>query len=379
MIEFININCLTEEELWEKKKELLFEFCNLNSRCINKNENYKNYNIGNWYYSQKIKIFNNIELYNNLLDKLVCNHYVKENMQKNKLNKKYLNYKCLKCSYKCKLFNDITRHLQRSSSCPKNLDSYNHSEEELLKLSLIPYNNNKQEIDNTILKKNNKFKISKKKLFEILDDIEKKKLRTCSLCSINFNKKYELKKHIILDCINIDFEIKDNIQNLNINNHIHINCPISFDENWDSSHLSSLEKILLIIDMYKYSKTLESLLKNKNNHNVIIDRESKSGLVYNNHNIKLMTLDQICNKSIDKINYHLNQFIDEVIKNNFHSIDLYYINDSKKKLSFEYQNYKYNKEDLNNINQMIINKYDIVKDETIKNFKSIEKSDNTKI
>jgi superfamily II DNA or RNA helicase len=29
-IEFININCLTEEEIWEKKKELLFEFCNIN-------------------------------------------------------------------------------------------------------------------------------------------------------------------------------------------------------------------------------------------------------------------------------------------------------------------------------------------------------------
>ena len=335
IVDFININCLTEEELWEKKKELLFEFCNLNSRCINKNENYKNYNIGNWYYSQKIKIFNNIELYNNLLDKLVCNHYVKENLQKNKLCKKYLNYKCLKCSYKCKLFNDITRHLQRSISCHKNLDAYNYSDEILLKLSLIPYNNDKQEIDNTILKKNNKFKISKKKLFEILDDIEKKKLRNCPLCSINFNKKYELKKHIILDCINIDFEIKDNndnIQNLNNYIHVHINCPISFEENWNSSHLSTKEKIILIINMYKYTKTLESLLKNKNNHNVIIDRESKTGLVYNNHNIKLMTLDQICNKSIDKINYHLNQFIDEVIKDNSYSIDLYYINDSKKKL-----------------------------------------------
>ena len=67
-------------------------------------------------------------------------------------------YKCYKCSYKCKLFNDITRHLQRINICPKNLDAYNYSEEELLKLSLIPYNIDKQDIKKIInlkfLKKN---------------------------------------------------------------------------------------------------------------------------------------------------------------------------------------------------------------------------------
>ena len=131
--------------------------------------------------------------------------------------------------------------------------------------------------------------------------------------------------------------------------------------------------------MYKYTKTLESLLKNKNNHNVIIDKESNSGLVYNKNNIELMTLDQICNKSVDKINHHLNQFIDDVIKNNIYSIDTDYINHSKKIIRLKHGNYKYNLEDRNSVNEILINKYDTIKNETIKNFNSIKNSNNSKI
>lgn len=131
--------------------------------------------------------------------------------------------------------------------------------------------------------------------------------------------------------------------------------------------------------MYKYTKTLESILKNKNNHNVIIDRESNSGLVYNKNNIELMTMDQICNKSVDKINHHLNQFIDEIIKNNLNSVERDYINHSKKIVRIKHGNYKYNEEDRNNINEMLIDKYDTIKDETIKNFNSIKNYTNSKI
>ena len=48
-------------------------------------------------------------------------------------------YKCLKCSYKCKLFNDMTRHLTKNTSCSKSLEGYNYTEEELIKLSLLQF------------------------------------------------------------------------------------------------------------------------------------------------------------------------------------------------------------------------------------------------
>lgn len=324
-------------------------------------------------------------------------------------------YKCLKCSYKCKLFNDMTRHLNKNNSCPKILDGYNYSEEELLKLSLMPYRNNEQNIDIKILKKKFKLKVSKNKLFEALNEIEKKRLRDCPLCNLSFEKKCDLKKHIILECVNIDCNINDkkeesklknmcniinsnntinnnDITNNNINNNDTTNNyniinniniispPVSFDDDWDISHMDSNEKTVLIISMFKYTKTLESLLKNKNNHNVIIDKESKSGLVYNNNNIETMSLDEICDKSVDKLNNHLNKFVDEVIKNNDNnSIDLDYILHSKKVIRLKQSNYKYYEKDKNIINEMLIDKYDNVKDETLKNFNIIKNDNDHKI
>lgn len=339
-------------------------------------------------------------------------------------------YKCLKCSYKCKLFNDMTRHLTKNTTCPKCLEGYNYTDEELLKLSLLPYYNEKQDINLNLLKNKNNNTISKNKLFEIINNIEKKKLRQCPLCSKSFNKKYNLKYHIILECINIDFNMKDidelninklninenlnnitkvnnnscnitnindtssnitninnnsnnitnnyNINTLNVTNHIHINIPVSFDDEWDVSHLSEDEKSTLMFSMYKYTKTLESLLKNKNNHNVIIDKESNSGIVYNKNNIETLSLEEICDKSVDKLNHHLNKFVDEAY-NNKNCIDPDYIKHSKRVIRIKHGNYKNNKKDKELVNEMLVEKYNNIKDETLENFNKINDDKKLKI
>ena len=123
--------------------------------------------------------------------------------------------------------------------------------------------------------------------------------------------------------------------------------------------------------MYKYTKTLESLLKNKNNHNVIIDKASNSGLVYKKNNIETMTLNEICDKSVDKINYHLNKFVDEVIKNNNVDVDTDYIMHSKKVIRIKHGNYKYNQKDRNCVNQILVDKFDNVKNDTLQKFNII--------
>ena len=305
-------------------------------------------------------------------------------------------YKCVKCSYKCKLFNDMVRHQNRNISCFKSLEGYNYTEEQILRLSLIPYYNDNQNIDTEIIKNINKFIITKNKLFELLSNIEKNKLRHCELCNKKFTKKYDLKKHIILECVNISFEKENNYDNydydnrdnhdnninntinyitnnnnnynLNITNHIHINSTVPFDKEWDVSHLNNDEKTLLIISMHKYTKTLESLLKNKNNHNVIIDKSSNSGLVYKNNNIETMSLDEICDKSVNKLNYHLNSFVDEVLKNNKNATETSYLEHSKKIIINKHENYKLNEKDKIDVNNILIEKYEQIKDETIKNF-----------
>ena len=76
---YININCFTENEIFDIKCNLLFNFCNENKRCIYKNEYYKKYNLGYWYNIQKLNIKNgNIEIY----EKLKLNNYINENLKK---------------------------------------------------------------------------------------------------------------------------------------------------------------------------------------------------------------------------------------------------------------------------------------------------------
>lgn len=315
-----------------------------------------------------------------------------------------LHYKCLYCTYECKLFNDMTRHLTKIKPCAKTLDGYNYTDEEVLKLSLLQHN-----IDKNILNKNNKYTVTKDKYFEIFNEIEKKKLRKCSLCNKSFTKKCELKKHVIIECVNIDDvtqntmlnDTKNNIKNLTVNNHsdcsnnktinnttnsnnnnvtnnyninINVKSPISFDEDWDDSHLSHDDKILIVLSVLKYKKTLISLLNNKNNHNVIIDKNSNSGLVYKNNNIEVMSLNEICDRSIDKLNNQLNAFIEEIKNNDKNDTDMDYINHSKKIVRLEHSNYKYYENDRNNTNKNIIDTFNKVKDETLENFNEITKN-----
>jgi superfamily II DNA or RNA helicase len=65
------------EEIWEMKKNLLFEFCNINKRISKALEEYKKYKIGIWFYNQKKKISNaNDEIYIKLFE----NEYVKKSL-----------------------------------------------------------------------------------------------------------------------------------------------------------------------------------------------------------------------------------------------------------------------------------------------------------
>jgi len=216
-------------------------------------------------------------------------------------------YKCKRCEYSSKYYNDIYRHINKKKICVKNLEAYSYSDEELFKLSLIPYYDNLQYIDINLIKNKNKNKtiVTKNNFIEILKNIDKQKLKDCPLCNEKFNKLIDLKNHIILNCVslesnntniisnnnnsnnNINNSNSNNTNNININNLTinNVNTPISFDQDWDVSHLSIAEKESLLLSMYQYIKTLDSILKNKNNQNVLIDKDSNSGLVYQNNNI----------------------------------------------------------------------------------------------
>ncbi len=72
--EFIQIKCMSYEDIWEMKKNLLFEFCELYKKTPNKNKEYKNIKIGIWLTNQKKKIKSNED---EIYKKLSVNEFVK--------------------------------------------------------------------------------------------------------------------------------------------------------------------------------------------------------------------------------------------------------------------------------------------------------------
>ena len=92
LIQNINIKCLTYEELWMLKKDLLFEYCDMNKIIIKEDIIYKNQKIGNWYKSQKIKIKHNLSDNIFIYNELIKNFYVKEDIDKSivKSNEYYI-------------------------------------------------------------------------------------------------------------------------------------------------------------------------------------------------------------------------------------------------------------------------------------------------
>ena len=239
-------------------------------------------------------------------------------------------------------------------------------------------------------------------------------MKECPICNKVYNKTINLRNHLILECISLDLEnntknndlsiINNNsiitannnpiitgnnnpiitsnnnpiitgnnnsIININNINNINVYSPISFDNEWNTDHMSNEEKNLLIVSMVKYTKTLEYLLKNKNNQNVLIDKDSNTGLVYKNNILEKMTLSEICDKSFDKLYYTLNKMYDSE-NINIGMLDPEYIDIQKKSMNIKYRNYKDDEENKDIANHSMIEIFNKVKDQTLEKFNKIE-------
>jgi len=253
-------------------------------------------------------------------------------------------YICKKCEYTTHNYNDLKKHINIKKKCAKNTESINYSDDQLLILSLLPYIDNKHIInidevkhlhDSVLLNQN------KKELFNILDNIDKNKLKKCTFCEKTFNKIIDLRKHVLLNCCYEEIKKKNNVDNTiqfeseknilnsnniynnslntvntinsnNINNNVNlvyfdIKTPVSFDENWDMSKIDKKSNITCSNVMY--TRLLKELLENENNLNVVIDNENESGIVYKNNEDKYIQMksNEIADTTMQKLKNCLNE------------------------------------------------------------------------
>jgi hypothetical protein len=90
------------------------------------------------------------------------------------------------------------------------------------------------------------------------------------------------------------------------------NITISFDHNFNVSKIDNNKKLILLLSISKFTKTLEKLLENKVNLNVLIDTTTDNGLVYNKEFIKMKHND-IIKKTMSKLYKILIDFHNDIL------------------------------------------------------------------
>jgi len=289
------------------------------------------------------------------------------------------NFECVRCGYHTIKKSNILVHLNKKKKCTKRIESFIYSDEEVLKLSLIR-KNNKQNIEN-ICKYCNKTYTTKRFLLKHMETY-------CRLAKKgdednleeNENDKEE-EKNKIFKTINNNNTVNNNnntINNNTINNNIYIinlpNMPISFEKEWDTKHIDMYLKQLLLLTDNKYTELLKQILENKNNLNVIMDKNSEVGYVYDSgNNYKNMEKDEIANLSMKKLHNELNKIKDEVINNSKIPVD---IGKGILTIDNKYQEYVNNKNVQNSVNCHITDIFDQSKKEALEIYNNLNNKDN---
>lgn len=348
----------------------------------------------------------------------------------------YNKYICKSCEYKTDSFAKIKRHCLGKKSCiPLLNEYYKFSKDQCIILSFVAHNrDNTQPIDLNNLKKYNKIYENRELLESRLLDKDMKHNKCCSYCNETFNSCIDLKNHILLDCFQKqidDLEPKQNISNKTIgdvisNTHSHnvndaynntatdhsnlnnnctvndhstatvndnstvnvdntvnitlnIQTPVSFDSSWDISNIEEIEKKLSILcsDII-YTKFLSTLLENKKNLNVILDKSKDYGYVYKNDDEKYvqMKLNDIIDSSMMKMREKLKSINHEIKQTNtYHEVSL--INEDKIRNKYkEYINKKPVKELVTNL---LSNLYNDKKDESLEIFNNINENNDIEL
>jgi len=319
-------------------------------------------------------------------------------------------YKCKRCNYETNTFKDLVRHHNKQKKCYKNLESYNYSDDQLIVMSLIPYHNNVHEIKNYNIDHLKDSKILYDNLDNYLDTVYsvfKNKVKKCKFCDKNFCKIIDLRTHIIVNCYhkflideknnneknnnennkNIDINlngnnniignnnttnntINNNITNINQPNiYVQVKSPVHFDDMWDISNIDLKTKFFLVFNNLMYTNLLEELLKNELNLNVIIDKNTNSGIVYKNdiEEYIQMKLKDIVNITMEKLKNQLLDMNEEIKDKVFNEVNEHY----RRMINKKYIDYTKDKDIQDNVIEHVSNIFDKKKEDAIKISKSI--------
>jgi hypothetical protein len=286
-------------------------------------------------------------------------------------------YECFRCKYRSKRNSDMKRHLNRKVKCPKNIDSYTYSDEDLYNMSLILHeddviddNTEITDISNSDTNLQNNIC---KYCFKIFSRPDNVKRHQKNFCKKSINKNDIIKPYQNQNIINNITNIDNHTNNQTNNNIIIINTNNTslkpFDGEWTIEHIDSYLKQLILLSETKYTDLLDEILKNKENLNVIIEKDSNSGLVYKNENELYvnMKVKEIIDLSMQKLYEQLSSLYSNVLNNQIsYKINTNLIENEKKILDNKFEDYCNNNDTQNIVSNLFTNIYEKNKFEAIK-------------
>jgi len=264
----------------------------------------------------------------------------------------------------------MKKHLDKKNICVRTFESFKYKDEELYDLSLerikdnnkfICINCNKNFCNNYTLKIHIEKSCKNKKIYSenlnvppMASEIVDSKPDTIQIGNININ-------------INNDNNSSVNSNNNNNNNNINVNITKSFDEQWDTSEIDINKKFSLLFSNSKFTKTLENILENQVNLNVLIDNTSDNGIVYNNNQFIKMNVKEIVKQTMDKLHKHLINFHNDIFDSNNIGIDKKCLDlkQNLQNINSKYTEFNQNKDTQSIFKKYITDIYNKKKDNTI--------------
>jgi len=268
--------------------------------------------------------------------------------------------------------------------CTRNFESYKYNEDELNIYSMqIIKKNNKEKNQGTpkecFENKGIQGNFEKVNIIEninndtYINDNENNLINKCINCDKIFTRRSSLQRHVDKNrCKNIIYKTEQNITNITNNNTIIINVnihkPLPFDSDWDVSQIDDTLKQVLLLSDLKYTQTLEHILENDVNLNVIIEDKAECGIVYKNdiEKFKPMKLEDIVDLSMYKLHKQLNIFHDEIKDDNKYKINNTILSTEKMNLNEKYNKYMNNEHTQKIVKNYIASIYNKKKEDTIK-------------
>jgi len=259
--------------------------------------------------------------------------------------------------------NDINLNLSKTMCLDKTLFSETLIKENIQYIiDILPLKNQKIKACDHFICNNCNKKFTRK------SSMNRHKNNSCKLIINNKNKVEDDDNTIINNIVNTT----NTINNIQIN--LNVNKIIPFDEEWNTSHLDQKTKLNLLLSSIKFTKSIEKILENDNNLNVLINSDKNTGIVYKNDIERFipMNVDDIIDKSMYKLYNHLKTFSKDIKENNEFQIDNKIFDSEINLIENKYNEYNKNKLIQQNVQNHMIDIYNKNKKKIYNNFCVIE-------